>query len=171
MLCWICPAFCSVVSSSGISRRMSAFLFRSRGEQDVTKSFLVRQALKGFRRGTLPRDVRRSVSFEELLALGERLATACWSVFECTLFRLAFSLAFFGAFRISELVSPSRKREGGLRPVDVWDRGSHLVCFIPRSKTDQLGKGLWVTLPGSVMYRYDVTGNTWRSGHRGLLLY
>lgn len=45
------------------------------------------------------------------------------------LFRAAFSLAFFGAFRISELVSQSRARVGGLLRADVQVSAEGLACL------------------------------------------
>lgn len=68
-----------------------AFWFKARGEFNVTKSFMVRQAMKGFRKGPRTRDSTRPVSFSLLLSLGERLGTVCDGLFEEVLFRLAFS--------------------------------------------------------------------------------
>lgn len=135
-------------SPSGMSRRLSAlaFWFKLRREQDFTKAFLVRQALRGFRKGRLTRDSRRPVSYEVLSDLGEVLGVLCTSSYEARLFRAAFSLAFFGAFRVSELVAPSRSRVGGLLVEDVCLKGCVLECVIRRSKTDQLGRGARVVL-------------------------
>lgn len=144
------------MSPSGMDRRLSAlaFWFQVHRLQDFTKSFLVRRAMRGFRKGRCIRDSRRPVSFELLLSLGASLPEVCASIYEGKLFRAAFSLAFFGAFRVSELVSPSRVRAGGLAITDVRDTGEELVCLIRRSKTDQRGRGLQVSLhrlPGSAM--------------------
>lgn len=102
------------------------------------KSFLVRQALRKFRRGSMVRDGRRPVSYELHLLLGEQLDVCCFSNFEAVLFRLAFSLAFFGAFRISELVAPSQQQEGGLLHRHVQLKGSVLECLLWRLYTERL---------------------------------
>lgn len=65
---------------------------------------------------------------------------------------MPFPWRFFGAFRISELVAPSRLRVGGLVFSDVRCNGLSLKCFLRRSKTDQAGRGALVSLdslPGS----------------------
>lgn len=148
LLYFIGRSFESGVTHSGMSRRLSAlaFWFQLRSVRDHTKSMLVRRALRGFRRGQVVRDRRRPVSYELLLALGDGLDKICFSAFEVLLFRAAYALAFFGAFRISELVSHSRKTAGGLQVEDVSFLGEVLACEIRRSKTDQQGKGVRVLL-------------------------
>lgn len=148
LLYFIGRSFSHGLSHTAMCRSLSAlaFWFKVRGERDWTKSFLVRQAARGFRRGTPVRDGRRPVSYDILLRLGISLGERCFSSFEVSLFRLAFSLAFFGAFRISELVSPSRSRCGGLRFEDVFLMGGSLDCYLRQSKTDQVGRGSTVSL-------------------------
>lgn len=95
------------------------------------------------------------MSFEVLLHLGTTLEGLCFTSFEVCLFRLAFSLAFFRAFRISELVTPSRRCEGGLCYEDVGVFDGRLECVLRRSKTDQQGRGTIIVLHelwGSPMY-------------------
>lgn len=55
-------------------------------------------------------------------------------------------LAFFGAFRIGELVSPSKKVQGGLSYHDVKCEAEVLQLCLRKSKTNQLGRGriVWV---------------------------
>lgn len=136
------------ISVSALDRKMAglAFLFKLRGLGDVTKSFMVRQVLKGYRKGKRKEDSRRPVSFEVLELVLEKLKEIGLSRYEIVLFRAAFLLAFFGAFRISELVSPSKCKPGGLLQGDVACTGSSVQIRIRRSKTDQRGKGLQVEL-------------------------
>ncbi|XP_075128011.1 uncharacterized protein LOC142201079 [Leptodactylus fuscus] len=130
-------------SVSRMNRFMAgmAFGFRSRGVRDITKSFLVRQAIKGWRRSGGVADTRRPVSFQLLCQLGVSLDGVCSSGLEITLFRAAFSLAFFGALRIGELVSSSKNKPGGLLFEDVDIYGDRVEFRIRRCKTDQVGKG------------------------------
>ncbi|KAM3921505.1 uncharacterized protein RB166_010897 [Leptodactylus fuscus] len=148
VLYFVGSAFVNGVSSSGLSRRLAAlaFWFKWRGLQDFTKSFLVRQAVRGFKRGLSRRDRRRPLPFGILNELLGVLGDVCGSEYEVLLFRLAFSLAFFGAFRVSELVSPSRRCPGGLGLGDCRMDGEELVCLLRRSKTDREGRGLVVRL-------------------------
>ncbi|XP_077342712.1 uncharacterized protein LOC143987679 [Lithobates pipiens] len=129
-----------------------AFWFKLRGEVDYTKDFWVRQVMRGYRRGRQVKDTRRPVSFDLLGRLCDRLGLVCFSVYERILFKAAFVLAFFGAFRIGELVSPSRKGQGGLFFEDVVCGDDRVCTRIRRSKTDQGGKGKKVVvfaIPGS----------------------
>lgn len=147
-------------SIARISRCMAglAFGFRLRARPDATKCFLVAQALKGWKRGQVVEDRRRPVSFRLLQDLGGQLGKLCWSVFEECLFRLAFSLAFFGALRLGELVSPSTKRPGGLMDEDMDLFEDRVEFALRRSKTDQLGRGKRVVVfavPGSTLCPVD----------------
>lgn len=87
------------VSVSGINRRMAAlaFWFNLKGVGAPTRHFLVRQALRGLRKGHSRRDARRPVSFSLLGDLQNGLGQVCSSDYECLLFRAAFALAFFDA--------------------------------------------------------------------------
>lgn len=49
-----------------------AFWFKFRKEQDVTKSFLVKQMIKGFRKGSVTRDSKLLVSFSFIVAAGRK---------------------------------------------------------------------------------------------------
>ncbi|XP_075711227.1 uncharacterized protein LOC142747971 [Rhinoderma darwinii] len=156
LLYWLGDAWEAGFSLAKVNRFVSAlaFGFKLRGFRDVSKEFLVGQALKGLRRGRVESDGRRPVSFALLASLGLSLGSVCRSSSEMELFQLAFSLAFFGALRIGELVSPSTKRAGGLRLEEVGLYGDRLELWLRRSKTDQMGKGKRIvlfSLPGSAM--------------------
>ncbi|KAM9324593.1 uncharacterized protein PAF06_000660 [Gastrophryne carolinensis] len=64
----------------------------------------------------------------------------CASSFEVRLFRAAFSLAFFGALRVGELVSSNKRVPGGLGFDDTVTSDEGVVLRIRRSKTDQRGR-------------------------------
>ncbi|KAM8960765.1 uncharacterized protein RCH25_036532 [Pelodytes ibericus] len=151
-----CPAELWNLGLGAVTARLSglSFWFLATGLRDVTKEFSVRQAMKGWRRGHRSVDARKPVSGALLLGLVHVLPAVCRSPFEISLFRLAFSLAFFGALRIGELVSPATRVAGGLLAADMVREPGFLRFVIRRSKTDMLGKGTWVTLrevPGSTV--------------------
>lgn len=148
LLLFVSSAFEDRVSFSGVSRQVAAvgFWAKMRGIGDFTKSFLIRQALKGYRRGSWRPDARRPVSFQLLGLICDHLRAECSSPYEVVLFRAAFTLAFFGAFRISELVSQSRSTLGGLLRADVEISEEGLSCLLRRSKTDVVGKGRRIVL-------------------------
>ncbi|XP_040216858.1 integrase/recombinase xerD homolog [Rana temporaria] len=131
------------VSQSVLDKKLAglAFLFKWQGLPDFTKDFWVRQALKGYRKQGRRLDTRRPVSFDILKGLMDMMGTVGSSGFEVTLFRAAFALAFFGAFRIGELVSPSKMVQGGMGASDVGWAPEGVTLWLRRSKTDQSGKG------------------------------
>ncbi|XP_077334541.1 integrase/recombinase xerD homolog [Lithobates pipiens] len=131
------------ISISSVGRKLAglAFWFKLRGEPDLTKDFWVRQAVKGYRKGRQVNDDRRPVSFELLGRICEKLKVVCASGYEVLLFRAAFVLAFFGAFRIGELVSPSKKGRRGLFVEEVTCLNDRVTMRVRRSKMDQDGKG------------------------------
>lgn len=132
------------ISAAAIDKKMAglAFLFKLQGLRDHTKDFWVRQALKGYRKGHKSRDGRRPVSFEMLHGLFSQIEGICNSSFESALFCAAFALAFFGALRVGELVSPSKRANGGLQWDDLVCTQESVRIYIKRSKTDQAGKGV-----------------------------
>ncbi|KAM8952906.1 uncharacterized protein RCH25_043644 [Pelodytes ibericus] len=145
-------------SANVVATRLAglSFWFKVAGFRDITKEFLVRQSLRGWRRGEGDRvgDQRRPVTGALLLGIVHVLPSVCVSTFEAALFRLAFSLAFFGALRVGELVSPSKRRAGGVLFEDVIRESGGLRFRLRRSKTDVLAKGAWVFLrevPGSLV--------------------
>lgn len=54
------------------------------------------------------------VSFPLLWSLISALQQVSSSCYEASLFATAFGLAFFGAFRVGELIAPSHLSPGGL---------------------------------------------------------
>ncbi|OCT77888.1 hypothetical protein XELAEV_18028985mg, partial [Xenopus laevis] len=135
-------------SRTGIGRVLAAlsFMFKMQGYRDVTKSFVVWQVAKGLRRGQQRKDTRRPITLNILEGLFGQLDKVCASDYEVALFQLAFSLAFFGAFRIGELVSTKKSEEGGVQCRHVELCGAELQVRIFESKTDKGGKGLLARL-------------------------
>lgn len=132
---------------SAIERKLEglSFFFKLLGWEDWT-DFWVRQSVKGYRKVHKKKDAWQPVTFSNLLAICETLGFVCTSRYEGSLFKAAFSLAFYGAFRIGELVSPSRRLAGG--PLQQAVRvGDNRVCLrLRRSKADQRGRGVNVLL-------------------------
>lgn len=95
------------MSASPVDRKLAglAFWFKLQGVGEFTKSFMFRQAMKGYCRGRRTRDMRRLVSISILRAVLKRLQSVCSSEYEWSLFQAAF----FRALLIGELVSPSKR--------------------------------------------------------------
>lgn len=90
-----------------------AFKFKLAGQRDVTKVFMVWQAMQGYLKGRSIADSRCPISFSVLSAVVGQLVGVCTSKHEVTLLAI-FVLAFFGAFRVGELVSQNKRGNGGL---------------------------------------------------------
>ncbi|XP_068103215.1 uncharacterized protein [Hyperolius riggenbachi] len=148
LLYFVGNSYSEGVSVSAMNKKVAAlaFWFKLRGFQDVTKDFRVRQALKGYRAGGVQRDSRRPVTFELLGKLVGALSCLCASEYEASLFKTAFTLSFFGAFRVGELVSPNKHRVGGILAPDVAVQEDSVSILLRRSKTDQASKGRSVSL-------------------------
>lgn len=143
LLCLQKPGTGDVNFGYGPKTGRSGILVQITGQcRFFTKDFWVRQAMKGYCGTRKLRDIRRPVSFDNLQTLVVRLGLLCMSDYEVALFKAAFSFAFFDAFRISELVSPSKRVQGGLGSHDVVCKGHSIELLLHRSKTDQGGKGI-----------------------------
>lgn len=123
-----------------------AFHFQLRGWGNVGQQFVVSRILRGWKKERVTRDSRKPVSFSLLGSLIAASRTVCSSPFESALLSAAFGLAFFGAFRVGELVPPSRFSLGGLLVEDVVVCSDSLRIRLRTSKTDQMGQGSWVHL-------------------------
>ncbi|OCT55560.1 hypothetical protein XELAEV_18000707mg, partial [Xenopus laevis] len=88
------------------------------------------------------------ITLNILEGIFSQLGYIAQSPFELLLFRLAFSWAFFGAFRISELVSSNRAGVGGILREDIRREEHSLSIRIREAKTDKSGKGFLVELHG-----------------------
>ncbi|XP_077788225.1 uncharacterized protein LOC144328460 [Podarcis muralis] len=71
----------------------------------------------------------------------KKLRVVCWSKYEARLFSAAFSIAFFGALRVGEMVVEDHRdgRSWGLFLQDVQLSPTELRITVRHSKTDQRG--------------------------------
>jgi hypothetical protein len=112
------------------------------GWTDPCASFLVKIALKGASRDTGAPDVRLPITPVLLKKLIAALPMICSSPYEMILFKCVFVLAFFGLFRISELVCQNKKDPSSkvLQISDIAFKEEKMKVTIRFSKTDQKGK-------------------------------
>nr|XP_030126823.1 uncharacterized protein LOC115494951 [Taeniopygia guttata] len=91
------------------------------------------------RRAGIPRDKYLPVTIEMLRSLLGVLESACITRYECLLFRALFTVAFFGALRIGEMVA---KHRNVLQPEllylsDLQLMERKVLLFLPYSPVDQ----------------------------------
>lgn len=135
-------------SYSHILKQLAGISFFAKllGFPSCMSFFSVKQVLKGYRKSSVTPDSRLPISVDILKKLCISTKTVCFSIYEALLFQLAFSLFFFGAFRISELLPNNVKGCSGISFSDLVLGSDFITIRIKRSKTDQLGLGRWVTL-------------------------
>lgn len=80
-----------------------------KGNNDVTKHFIVSKILEGLKRSSnspgSSSDSRLPVTVSLLTKVVAILPAICTNLFESKLFKAAYCLAFFGVFRVGELTT------------------------------------------------------------------
>ncbi|KAJ8304431.1 hypothetical protein KUTeg_018014 [Tegillarca granosa] len=140
-------------TASTISSYMAAlsFIHKINNWSDPSHSFLVTKALEGMKRLRPQKDCRAPITIELLQKIYCELPNVCLSYYEVLLFRSAYTLAFFGLFRVGELVFTTNSMAN--RPLLYSDINfstsqgrSMLTVQLRFSKTDQRGKSCRVHL-------------------------
>lgn len=93
-------------------------------------------------------DDRVSITSEVLRGLRGTWSKVCSDIYEACLLYAAALVAFFGAFRMSELVAQSKEDQSfsALLFQDVPFFNFGVVLRVHKSKTDQSGKGCDISL-------------------------
>lgn len=116
---------------------------------DPTQNFVVKKLLLGMSRLGSKRDKRLPITINLLQSINTVLPSICYSQFEAALFKAAFCLAYFGFFRVGELVVDSSVKHNhalAVENVQLKDYGRVLEVFLPHAKTDQAGSGSVIAL-------------------------
>jgi hypothetical protein len=122
------------------------------GFTDTTQSFILKKVLLGFSRSNMHHDARKPITLDILSAMIQTLPTICKSHYESSLFSTIFTTAFFGFFRMGELVQDSRLSIGHAiqtQNVAYLPHNNTVQIILQHSKTDQQGKGVAVQLTPS----------------------
>ncbi|XP_070202936.1 uncharacterized protein [Littorina saxatilis] len=114
-----------------------------KGWDDPTEHFLLKKLLQGMAKLDRRQDQRKPITFQRLKDLIGVLPGVCANTFEQALFTAAFCFAFFGFFRVSEIVGQGNAVKGGRTGISYADvvLGEDLTVHIAGSKTDQANKG------------------------------
>lgn len=125
---------------SGIS-----FFHKINNLTDPTCTFIIQKMLEGCRRSRKQNDNRAPISKDLLTSICVKLSEICSSHYEILLFKAAFTLAYYGLLRISELVYTGpmhTDRPLQLRDISYDLHNKTLFIQIRKSKTDQSGKAI-----------------------------
>ena len=115
---------------------------RVNGWPDPTDSFLVKTILRGMCRSSKTPDSRYPITLQRLEELLPSLASVCSNSYEVRLFKAAFSMAFFGFLRVSEMLGQRFTGGGGRGPLKLTSvkvELSKVTVNLSGSKTNQLG--------------------------------
>lgn len=119
------------------------------GFTDFNNVFVIRKLLEGCHRSRISRDNRAPLTKPVLLAVGNSLHSVCYDDYEVKLFYSLFILAYFGLFRVSELVAVGKYQfENALNFNDVsFVENKYVVIRLRHFKTNQRGKPVFLKLP------------------------
>ena len=117
---------------------------------DPCNDFIVKKALKGGFRKASSTEIREPITIPLLQKLVSALQTICSSRYETSMFKCAYLMAFFGMFRIGELIASSKSKAGRevLRIEDLATKPGAVKISIRFSKTDQYGASCNLVLKG-----------------------
>ena len=110
---------------------------------------MVKKLLHGLARLSSKKDARYPITFQRLQQIVHCLPLVCTNSYETRLFHAAFTLAFFGFFRISELLGQGKgvtNGRPGLSVADIQLKITTLHVHLLGSKTDPNGEGVHVEI-------------------------
>lgn len=110
------------------------------GLPSLFESFLINKLLEGYKRTGHHKDSRAPITQELLANICNALPHICKSDYESTLFKAVFSLAYFGLFRVSEIVfSHQEQIDNPLQLEDLlFDKlNKAVIVCLRRSKTSR----------------------------------
>lgn len=117
---------------------------------DPKDIFLIKKLLESCSALRKSKDPRSPILFSHLQILCNCLPKVCFNAYEAILFRAAFTLAYFGLFRVSELVFTSSlqaHRPLMFNDVKFDERNRTLKVTIRDSKTSKQGTPVTLLLP------------------------
>ena len=120
------------------------------GGSDLKEVFMIKKLLEGCLRLRKKKDTRLPISIKILMNVSAILPSVCYDEFEVKMFRAAFLLAYFGLFRVSEIVASSNlavNRSISWRDVSMGHENKHLVIILRISKTSQCGAPITLKIP------------------------
>ena len=92
----------SYISAVGFKCKIS-------GCSDVTQNFIVHKVLEGMQRLKNRADTRLPITPAILQRIVSILPGICFNMYENTLFKAAFTLAYWGLFRVGEITLSNKK--------------------------------------------------------------
>lgn len=130
------------------------------GYQDPTNQFLVTKLLQGLKRIAHTQDCRLPITKQLLQDIIAILPSVCTNNYETLLFSAAFTTAFHGFLRVSEVVVSHKNNQRVLlrENLHIDHINSCLQLEVKFSKTDQAGRGttLQIQSTGDIACPYKI---------------
>lgn len=127
-----------------------SFQHRIHDWPDLSRSFVVRKLLEGCKRLKPSKDNRAPITFNMLVCICRHLPQTCYSAYETKLFTAVYSLAYFGLFRVSELVVTKLSQQHRALMFDdisIENNNAALIIRLRISKCNQNGAPITIRLP------------------------
>ena len=140
-------------SPASVTTYMSAisFVHKLRNIDDPIESFVIRKILEGFRRLQSKKDLRAPITEDILIRIVQSLPFICYNRYELALFHSVYSLAFFGLFRVGELVFTDQRQSGyPLMFEDISITSNKMIVRLRMSKTNQYGRPVFINIPSDL---------------------
>lgn len=116
----------------------------------ITQKPVTQKLLQGMRRTTNTADTLLPIILDILQTIIPNLQFVCYSNYETSLYKATFSLAFHALLRIGEIaLSKGNSHETIIQCQDVSLLSNKLTISIKRSKTDQWGRGVTLSVNAS----------------------
>ena len=127
---------------SGIS-----FMHKINGYTDPAANFAIQKMLEGCKRSRKTKDMRSPISLEMLEKILLVLKHVCYTDYETTLFKTVFSMAYFGLFRVSELVYTNLDDRALTKDDIILEKGAQAVRITLKvTKTNQMGHSITIRI-------------------------
>lgn len=139
---------------SSINLYISAISFKHKIHQwfDHTQSFLVKKLLEGYKRQKTCKDNRAPITYDILKEICHHLPSVCHTHYEAKLFTAAYTLAYYGLLRVSELVVTKLSQLHRAIRIDdltIESGNKALRLKIRISKSNQYGNPTTIRIPQS----------------------
>ena len=117
-----------------------SFLHKINGYPDPSANFAIQKMLEGCRRSRKVKDLRSPISLQTLNKIIGALKHICYTKYETVLFGTVFSFAYYGLFRVSELVHTNLDDRALTKRDVILEHGGQAVqIHLKVTKTIQLG--------------------------------
>ena len=114
---------------------------------DIQKIFVIQKLLEGCRRARTSKDPRAPISKNVLIDIVSILPKVCYNDYETSLFGALFTMAYFGLFRVSELVSSGQDAKHNIQSSDIQFNSDNVIITLNYHKTNQRGRQINIKLP------------------------